>query len=231
MAVKPKVTSILTPNQLVAANMSAARKLRGWTQEEAAAHLAPHLGAHWSKANYSAAESSWLRQGRLRNFSADDLVAIAAAFELPIAWFFMPPPFFAFIPRANYDEENKISSAGPDSGMALDIGDYMTVVFGTPEGVQHAIRRIDDAFEHPPNRLHDLEAATASKGAVTNTVRAHMKARTADLARWRQSLTELEGLVAEAEREAATTLNLAMQQGVRPDADAEHDKHDKCDQD
>jgi hypothetical protein len=26
-------------------------------------------------------------------------------------------------------------------------------------------------------------------------------------------------------------LNLAMQQGVRPDADAEHDKHDKCDQD
>jgi transcriptional regulator with XRE-family HTH domain len=80
----------LTPNQLVAYNLRQARRLRGWTQEQAAARLEPHLGTLWSKATYSAAERSV--DGKVvRRFDADDLIAFARTFRLPITWFFLPP--------------------------------------------------------------------------------------------------------------------------------------------
>jgi hypothetical protein len=81
----------LTPNQVVAYNLAHARELRGWTQDQATQALEPHLGTRWSKANYSAAERS-VDGRRVRNFTADEIVAFARAFELPITWFFMPPP-------------------------------------------------------------------------------------------------------------------------------------------
>jgi transcriptional regulator with XRE-family HTH domain len=84
MADKP-----LSPNQLVALNLARARRLRGWTQEQAAERLAPYLGVHWSKATYSAAERSATGERR-RLFDADDLLAFARAFELPIGWFLLP---------------------------------------------------------------------------------------------------------------------------------------------
>lgn len=80
----------LTPNQIVAFNLRRARELKGWTQDEAAEHLEPHLGARWSKASYSAAERS-VDGERIREFTADDLVAFARTFRLPIAWFLTPP--------------------------------------------------------------------------------------------------------------------------------------------
>lgn len=79
-----------TPNQTVAYNLAAARSLRGWTQEEAAERLAPHIGSHWSKATFSAAERS-IAGGRVRQFTADDLYAFAKAFNLPVLWFLLPP--------------------------------------------------------------------------------------------------------------------------------------------
>jgi transcriptional regulator with XRE-family HTH domain len=82
----------MTPNQLVAWNLSRARARRGWTQEEAARRLEPFLGESWSKAVFSMAERS-ITGGRIRNFTADDLYAFARAFELPIA-FFLAPAFW-----------------------------------------------------------------------------------------------------------------------------------------
>lgn len=80
-----------TPNQLVALNVARARTMRGWTQEEAAAELAPYLGKKWSNASYSAVERS-IKGTRVKQFSADDLIALARGFRVPVGWFFLPPP-------------------------------------------------------------------------------------------------------------------------------------------
>jgi transcriptional regulator with XRE-family HTH domain len=81
----------LTPNQVVAYNLAQARLEKGWTQDEACEALAPYLGTRWSKANYSAAERS-VDGTRIRQFDADEIVAFARGFDLPVSWFFLPPP-------------------------------------------------------------------------------------------------------------------------------------------
>jgi hypothetical protein len=65
-----------------------------WTQDQACDALEPHLGKRWSKANYSAAERS-VDGSRIRQFDADEIVAFARAFDMPIGWFFLPPPPWA----------------------------------------------------------------------------------------------------------------------------------------
>ena len=80
-----------TPNQLVAYNLARARRHRGWTQEETVERLAPYLGTKWSTASLSAAERS-VTGGRIKQFDADEIVALARAFDVPILWFLMPPP-------------------------------------------------------------------------------------------------------------------------------------------
>src|SRR5690349_15277589 len=80
----------LTPNQVIAHNLRAARELRGMTQEQAAAHLEQFLGERWSVAVFSAAERS-VTGKRIRVFDADTIHAFARAFELPIGFFFLPP--------------------------------------------------------------------------------------------------------------------------------------------
>jgi transcriptional regulator with XRE-family HTH domain len=81
-----------SPNQVVAFNLHRARRLLGWTQEEAAEKLEVYLGERWSKASFSAAERSVAHPERVRQFSADELVAFAATFELPVSFFFEPAP-------------------------------------------------------------------------------------------------------------------------------------------
>jgi hypothetical protein len=84
----------LTPNQVVAFNLAQARALRQWTQEQAAEALEPYLGRRWSKATFSAAERS-VESDRVRQFDANEIVAFARAFDLPVSWFFLPPPPWA----------------------------------------------------------------------------------------------------------------------------------------
>lgn len=84
----------LSPNQVVAYNLAQARMLRGWTQEQAAEALEIHVGTRWSKATFSAAERS-VDGERVRQFDADEIVAFARAFDLPVSWFFLPPPPWA----------------------------------------------------------------------------------------------------------------------------------------
>jgi hypothetical protein len=66
--------------------------MRGWTQTRAAEKLEPFLGERWSKPSFSAAERSVEHGDRIRQFTADDLIAFAAAFELPVSFFLIPPP-------------------------------------------------------------------------------------------------------------------------------------------
>lgn len=82
----------LTPNQVVAWNLREARRKRGWTQEQAAQELEPYLGERWRRTTFSAAEEGTISGRRIRQFTADDLVAFSRCFDLPIAWFLLPPP-------------------------------------------------------------------------------------------------------------------------------------------
>lgn len=115
----------MTPNQIVARNVIRARELRGWTQEQAAEALAPYLGVKLSGASFSALERSAVSVSRIKQFSADDLLALSRGFDLPIGYFFTPPP-----------PSEDAGLASPDSGMkGLDPIVLLDAVLGTPENL------------------------------------------------------------------------------------------------
>lgn len=74
----------VTINQVVAWNLAYFRDVAGLTGEQ----LGQRLG--WSKAIVSAAERSWDGK-RIRQFTADDMVAISLVLDVPIAAFLLPP--------------------------------------------------------------------------------------------------------------------------------------------
>ncbi|HET6835215.1 MAG TPA: helix-turn-helix transcriptional regulator [Acidimicrobiales bacterium] len=120
---KPMVPA-WTPNQIVAHNITKARQLRGWTQDQAAEACAPYLGARLSPASWSALERS-VDGGRIREITADELVAFARAFDVPIGFFLTPPSAW----------DNHLV-ATPDAGAeGLEPIELFDVVIGTPENL------------------------------------------------------------------------------------------------
>jgi transcriptional regulator with XRE-family HTH domain len=79
-----------TASQLVAHNVTRARELRGLTQAEVAERLSRFTGTKWTQATVAQAEGSVGGQ-RVRQFTANELVALARTFDLPVLFFFMPP--------------------------------------------------------------------------------------------------------------------------------------------
>jgi transcriptional regulator with XRE-family HTH domain len=80
----------LSMNQIVASNLARARRLRGWTQAETVKQLDQRAGVQTTVVNLSAYERS-VDGKRRREFDADDLLAYARTFQLPITWFLLPP--------------------------------------------------------------------------------------------------------------------------------------------
>ena len=74
----------VTVNSIVALNLAYFRKAAGLTQEE----LGERIG--WGKSVVSTAERSWDAK-RVRSFSAEDLIGIAARVQVPLAALFLPP--------------------------------------------------------------------------------------------------------------------------------------------
>ncbi len=85
---EPKVANL---NEVIAYNFRAARDLRGWTQEEVALRLEPLLGQRLPQASISGIERTYEGE-RKREFDAHEILAFALAFDLPMIWFFLPPP-------------------------------------------------------------------------------------------------------------------------------------------
>lgn len=117
----------LTPNQVVAYNLPRARLFKGWTQEEAAEALAPYLGTRWSVANFSAIERS-VDGGRIRQFTADHLLALSRGFELPIGFFLTPPG----------DDPRRVRIATPDTRKqgGADAMVLLDAVLGTEDNLE-----------------------------------------------------------------------------------------------
>lgn len=78
-------------NEIIAYNFRAARELRGWTQDETARALERLLGQLLPQASISAIERAY-EGDRRREFDAHEILAFALAFDLPLVWFFLPPP-------------------------------------------------------------------------------------------------------------------------------------------
>jgi len=79
-----------TASQVVAHNLTRARELRGLTQAEVAGRLSRFSGSNWSQATVAQAEGS-VSGHRVRQFTANELVALARTFDLPVLFFFLPP--------------------------------------------------------------------------------------------------------------------------------------------
>jgi transcriptional regulator with XRE-family HTH domain len=78
-------------NEIVAYNFRRARELRGLTQEGAADALERFVGQRLPQASISAIERAYEGERR-REFDAHEILMFACAFDLPLTWFFLPPP-------------------------------------------------------------------------------------------------------------------------------------------
>jgi hypothetical protein len=121
MAKRKLLPRTYSPNQVVALNVARARAMRGWTQEQASGALAPYLGTRWSNASFSAVERS-IAGTRVKQFSADELVALCRGFDLPMGWFFLPPP----------PEEDPRLHSQEAQWQGVDMGVLLDVILGTP---------------------------------------------------------------------------------------------------
>lgn len=135
------IRRVMTPNQIVAHNVARARALRGWTQEQAAEALAPYLGAKLSGPSFSALERSAVKVDRIKQFSADDLLALSRGFDLPIGFFFTPLP-----PAMD------AGLYGPDAGSkGLDPIVLLDAILGTPDNLGYwADELLSYAASHAP---------------------------------------------------------------------------------
>lgn len=191
-----------TPNQVVAFNLARAREWKGWTQEQAADALEPYLGKRWSTASVSQAERSIA--GRfIRNFDADEIVAFARAFELPLGWFFLPPP-----PWAATGLPVKLSTPDAEQfGTAL--AELVDLVFGTPEHQALLAMRLDSWLNQRPPQLTDAQRRVAT--LVQHRIDALANNTLDQLGDWQTTLramaNHLEDLEARARRAASADLH------------------------
>ena len=172
----------MTPNQIVAYNLNQARLWKGWTQEEAADALAPFVGSRWSKANFSAAERSVDGQ-RIRNFDADEIVAFARTFDLPVTFFFMPP-----VPWA---DNLPVRLQTPD---AVPLGVALTKMVDLVFGERHNMALLSERLQQFLERLGP-ERVTDAQGRIQKLVLARMsklvKESFGDLDRWQTQLRSM----------------------------------------
>lgn len=90
----PASCSAVTANRVVSYRLREAHRQRGWTQAQAAEHLAPYLGVRWSPASFSAAEGGGAGRAPLEGVLRRRGARVCAALALPL-WFYCcrrPPP-------------------------------------------------------------------------------------------------------------------------------------------
>jgi transcriptional regulator with XRE-family HTH domain len=88
---KPAEPAGLDVNAVVSYNLRAIRERRGMTQQQVADRLAQLTGHLLPQASISAMERGFDGERR-RRFDAHELYLLSVVFEVPIAYFFIPPP-------------------------------------------------------------------------------------------------------------------------------------------
>ena len=90
-AVPPAADDGLDVNAVVSYNVRAIRERRRLTQQAVADRLAQLTGHHLPQASISAMERGF-DGDRRRRFDAHELYLLSQVFDVPIAYFFIPPP-------------------------------------------------------------------------------------------------------------------------------------------
>jgi transcriptional regulator with XRE-family HTH domain len=85
----------LDVNAVVSYNVKAIRERRGWTQQSVAERLGHVTGHQLPQASISAMERGFDGERR-RRFDAHELYLFSVVFDVPIAYFFVPPPGTGF---------------------------------------------------------------------------------------------------------------------------------------
>lgn len=92
----------LDANAVVAHNLRAIRERTGWTQRRVAEELSRLTGRAVTEADIAAREL--VASGRRRHrFDAHELYLLAVVFDVPIVYFFLPPPGSELDPFADTD--------------------------------------------------------------------------------------------------------------------------------
>jgi transcriptional regulator with XRE-family HTH domain len=176
-------------NSLVASNVTAARMMRGMTQQRLGERLEAVTGRRWSKATVSALERS--ADGvKVRQFDADDLVAIAHVLDVQLMYLFQPSsPEFHPHERYTPHPVSEQAVATADDWTAEDLE---RVLIGAgdataPVGPGDAAAVVADRLSELVGTL-DAEAT----GRLVTDVTARK------LRRWHEVLDELAGEVARA---------------------------------
>lgn len=88
---RPQSPDALDVNAVVSFNLKAIRERRGWTQQSVAERLSHLTGHQLPQASISAMERGFDGERR-RRFDAHELYLFSVVFDVPIAYFFVPPP-------------------------------------------------------------------------------------------------------------------------------------------
>ncbi len=100
LAEQPSETPGLDVNAVVSYNVKAIRERRGMTQQGVADRLATLTGHQLPQASISAMERGFDGERR-RRFDAHELYLLSVVFDVPIAYFFIPPPGTGFAELAD----------------------------------------------------------------------------------------------------------------------------------
>jgi transcriptional regulator with XRE-family HTH domain len=135
-------------NRIVAYNFYRARKLRDWTQDEAAEELERFLGKRLPQSAISSIENAY--QGkRQREFDAHEIMVFALAFDLPIVYFFLPRP---------EDQRKRLRDS------SLEVGQLYQVILGREEALGPVYDRLRELGIREPDELErDVEYITGSR--------------------------------------------------------------------
>jgi transcriptional regulator with XRE-family HTH domain len=135
-------------NEIVAYNFRAARELRGMTQDETAQLLERFTGQRLPQASISAIERAY-EGDRRREFDAQEILAFALTFRLPLVWFFLPPP--------------------GDTRRLFHTSDYVrelyAIVFGREDELEPVYERLRQmGIDEPTEAARTVELLTGSPG-------------------------------------------------------------------
>jgi hypothetical protein len=171
--------------------------------------LAPYLGAKLSGPSFSALERSATKVDRIKQFSADDLLALSRGFDLPIGYFFTPPP-----------PEMDAGLYAPDAGTkGLDPIVLLDAMLGTPDNIGYWM---DDllayAASHAPMPRSKREKPSVSPADLPDRLAPLVDARASALLR--NALGDLDGASDLLERlaEALRLMDDAAQSGTADQA-------------
>ena len=129
----------LNLNQVVAFNLRAARRMRNWSQTDLARRLEDASGKRVTQSTVSSLERAW-DGDRRRQFDVHELALYALVLDVPILWFFLPPPGYR----------------GELEGIDRSVLDLYALVVGRNDQIEPMVERLREFGVHDPTSTDQI---------------------------------------------------------------------------